>query len=152
MEAQQDQKLQALLRKHKANLLLDSVRSRVAALPPRPKSLPAPAAGSEDPRVDIDTDTSAQMREVIDQLTKEISSSPAVLVARDPTSFTCVICNRGKQAEEKFWDFTCGCAVCSYCVSKKIYEELQPECPSCEQKYRHHELMSFLNHISRPPR
>lgn len=150
MEAQHDQKLQALLKKHKANLLLDSVRNRMAAMPPGAKSLPAPAPADER-WSHINTDTPAQMIEIIERLTKEISPPAVPLTPLDRTSFTCIICTCGKQAEERFWDFPCTCPVCSFCVSKQIYEEFLPECPACGQRYKHHELMSFLNHISRPP-
>lgn len=152
MDQRQEEKLQELLRKHRANLLVDSVRARVEAS--GPKSLPIPEVhveGNED-RSDLDTSTPPQMIEILKKLAEDIPMPRASAASRPPTPFICSICSKSKQIPDQFLGFSCPCEVCISCISTNIYANLKPECPLCTQMYRHHEVISFLNYITRPPR
>jgi hypothetical protein len=153
MDPQQEAKLQELLKKHRANLLLDSVRARVDAMPSGPKSLPIPASPVDENEgwAGFDTSTPAKMIEIMNKLAGDIPVPPAPTLQGARTPFTCNICARGKQANDRFFGFNCPCEVCISCISTHIYEHFKPECPLCTRMYRHHELISFLNHITKPP-
>ena len=152
MDSQREAKLQELLKKHRTNLLLDSVRARVAAMPSGPKSLPIPALPADESErwAGFDTSTPVQMMEIMKKLAEDIPVPPALEVLYIPRPFTCNICSRGKQINDQFSGFNCPCEVCISCVSTQIYEHFKPQCPLCTRMYRHHELISFLNYITKP--